>query len=67
MCKGVCDRFDRDYFGVNHYCQECAKFINKKYLKREKRKMGRLRCICCNGLVRNKPKKNNYTKAMQIK
>jgi hypothetical protein len=35
MCKGVCDRFDRDYFGVNHYCQQCAKFINKKYLKRD--------------------------------
>ena len=67
MCKNLCERFERDYFGENHYCQECAKFVNKKYLKREKRKMGRLRCSCCNGLVRNNTKKRHITKALQIK
>jgi|TARA_R110000824_G_scaffold26662_1_gene91380 hypothetical protein len=67
MCKNLCERFDSDYFGVNHYCQECAKFINKKYLKKEKRKFGRLRCTCCNGLVRTKPKKIHIRKVLQIK
>ena len=67
MCKNICSRFDKVYFGLNHYCQSCAKFINKKYLVREKRINGRLRCVCCNGLVRNKPKRYSASSAQAIK
>jgi len=56
MCNNLCERFQKIYYRNSYYCQKCAKFINEKYLKKEKG-MGRRRCSCCNGLVRNKPKK----------
>ena len=30
MCNGVCIRFQKFIGYDNHYCQGCAKFINKK-------------------------------------
>ena len=38
----------------NYYCQKCAKFIPRRFLFREEKTFGRLRCKCCHGLVRNK-------------
>jgi len=54
MCNGLCVRFKRKRKEKNYYCQKCAKFIPKSCLKREEKDNGRLRCSCCNGLVRNK-------------
>ena len=54
MCNGICNRFLRKAYGKNYYCQKCAKFIPMENLRREKRGHGRLRCSCCNGLVRNR-------------
>ena len=31
MCNGICNRFEKKTGGQNHYCQGCAKFVNKKY------------------------------------
>ncbi len=57
MCNGVCRGFKRkSYNEKNHYCQKCAKFIPARFLSREKKTFGRLRCNCCHGLVRNKVK-----------
>lgn len=67
MCNGVCNRFEKKIGGDNHYCQGCAKFINKKYLVREVKSYGRLRCSCCNGLVRNKPRLYRASSAQAIK
>ena len=67
MCNGVCNRFEKKIGGDNHYCQGCAKFINKKYLVREVKSYGRLRCSCCNGLVRNKPRLFRASSAQAIK
>ena len=53
MCNGVCSRFTKD-LGINFYCQSCAKFISKKNVVKESKINGRMRCSCCNGLVRNK-------------
>ena len=66
MCNGVCVRFEKVYRGKNHYCQGCAKFINKKYLVRESKRFGRLRCTCCYGLVRNKPSSYKISSAQAI-
>ena len=43
MCNNLCERFQKIYYGNSYYCQKCAKFINEKYLKKEKG-MGRRRC-----------------------
>ncbi len=67
MCNGVCVRFEKIHMGKNHYCQGCAKFINRKYLTREAKNFGRLRCSCCNGLVRNKPRLYKASSAQAIK
>ena len=61
------NRFEKKIGGDNHYCQGCAKFINKKYLVREVKSYGRLRCSCCNGLVRNKPRLYRASSAQAIK
>jgi|21_taG_2_1085346.scaffolds.fasta_scaffold01265_10 hypothetical protein len=53
MCNGVCSRFKKE-LGVNFYCQDCAKFISKSNVIKESKINGRMRCSCCNGLVRNK-------------
>lgn len=53
MCNGICSRFKKE-LGVNFYCQDCAKFISKSNVKKESKPNGRMRCSCCNGLVRNK-------------
>jgi hypothetical protein len=53
MCNGICSRFVKS-LGLNYYCQSCAKFIGKRFLSKENKSYGRLRCSCCNGLVRNK-------------
>jgi len=66
MCNGLCSRFTKKYYGDSYYCQECATFIHKNYLHRENSSMARLRCGCCNGLVRNKPKKFKLQNTMQI-
>ena len=63
MCNGVCTRFQKFIGYDNHYCQGCAKFVNKKYLVRESKAFGRLRCTCCNGLVRNKPRRYKISSA----
>ena len=56
MCRNICLRFSRKKNEKNFYCQECARFIPISRLKKEKRINGRYRCMCCNGLVRNKSK-----------
>ena len=66
MCNGLCLRFTKKYYGDNYYCQDCAIFINSSYLHREDSSMKRLRCGCCNGLVRNKPKRFRIHNTMQI-
>ena len=66
MCNGGCTRFQKFIGYDNHYCQGCAKFINKKYLVRESKVFGRLRCSCCNGLVRNKPRRYKISSAQAI-
>ena len=66
MCNGLCLRFTKKYYGDNYYCQECALFIHGSYLHRENSSMKRLRCGCCNGLVRNKPKQFKMQNTMQI-
>ena len=61
MCNGSCKFFQKSIPDDFHYCQECAKFVGYRYLYREEKIFGRLRCSCCNGLVRNKKrKKHNY-------
>jgi len=61
MCRNICEGFLRIKKNEkNFYCQECAKFIPKSELSREKKKNGRLRCNCCSGLVRNKWKVYAY-------
>lgn len=54
MCNNVCSRFKKKPLEKNYYCQKCAKFIPSHNLSRERKFNGRLRCGCCNGLVRNK-------------
>lgn len=54
MCNGICQRFRKRKLGKNHYCQKCARFIPVENLTRERKTNGRMRCGCCNGLVRNK-------------
>ena len=66
MCNNLCERFEKIYYGESFYCQDCAKFIYKKYLKKEKG-IGRMRCQCCNGLVRNKPRRPKPKTAFEIK
>ncbi len=56
MCKNVCARFTRQQGETNYYCQNCARYIPLKNTHLEDKKVGRKRCSCCNGLVRNKPK-----------
>jgi hypothetical protein len=56
MCKNACNRFTRRAGMENYYCQNCARYIPIDFIHREKKSNGRLRCSCCNGLVRNKPK-----------
>ena len=58
MCNGSCRFFQKDIADNFHYCQECAKFVGYRYLYREEKVFGRLRCSCCNGLVRNKTRNN---------
>ena len=53
MCNGVCPAFEKQ-FEPYHYCQACRRFIGESNLYREKKEIGRLRCSCCHGLVRNK-------------
>ena len=53
MCNGVCPTFEKQ-FEPYHYCQACRKFIGESNLYRENKEVGRLRCSCCHGLVRNK-------------
>lgn len=57
MCNGSCGLFQKSIPDDFHYCQQCAKFIGIRYLYREEKIFGRLRCSCCNGLVRNKKRK----------
>ena len=38
----------------NHYCQKCSTFIPESQLYKENKRLGRLRCNCCHGLVRHK-------------
>ena len=56
MCKNTCNRFVRKAGTDNYYCQNCAKYIPSEFCVREVKRNGRLRCSCCNGLVRNKSK-----------
>lgn len=51
MCNGKCSFFQRKTTDRFFYCQDCAKKVGESYLIREKN-FGRLRCGCCNGLVR---------------
>lgn len=71
MCKNVCNTFKRkSYLEKNHYCQDCAKFIPYRFLFKEKKTHGRLRCSCCHGLVRTKPKmlsQSKNTSVMKLK
>jgi len=53
MCKGKCSFFSKKYNERFYYCQGCAKRIGESNLIKEKNH-GRLRCSCCNGLVRTK-------------
>ena len=57
MCNGSCVFFQKNIVDDFHYCQECAKFVGYRYLYREDKVFGRLRCSCCNGLVRNRKRK----------
>ena len=59
MCNGLCGTFIKKFENY-HYCQDCGKFIGLSNLMRENKEHGRLRCVCCHGLVRNKIK--IYTK-----
>lgn len=62
MCNGICGYFKHEPDEKNHYCQKCSKFIPRKSLTKENKEFGRLRCNCCNGLVRHKPRvyKTNF-------
>jgi len=52
MCNDICLTFVKKN-GLYYYCQGCGKYIWEKNLFREKN-LGRKRCVCCKGLVRNK-------------
>jgi|TARA_R110000824_G_scaffold8714_1_gene39412 hypothetical protein len=56
MCNNTCSRYERKVGDRNFYCQNCAKYIPKKNTHKETKTLGRRRCSCCNGLVRNKVK-----------
>lgn len=56
MCNGVCGLFVKAIDENHHYCQKCTKFIPKSSLYKENKEFGRLRCKCCHGLVRHKPR-----------
>lgn len=62
MCNGICPTFEKQ-FEQYHYCQACRRFIGESNLYRENKEMGRLRCSCCHGLVRNKVRL--YSKLMK--
>jgi len=53
MCTGNCDFFERKSKDRFHYCQDCGKRVGESNTYKEKQ-YGRLRCSCCNGLVRTK-------------
>ena len=56
MCNGVCNSFLAKRMEEHFYCQKCAKYIPKHNIQKEKNKLHRQRCSCCNGFVRNKPR-----------
>ena len=66
MCNDSCRFFQKNIGDDFHYCQECAKFVGYRYLYREEKVFGRLRCSCCNGLVRNK-KRNKQKYITNVK
>ena len=49
----MCPTFEKQ-FEPYHYCQAYRKFIGESNLYKENKTEGRLRCLCCHGLVRNK-------------
>lgn len=53
MCKGICDFFEKKPHDKYHYCQDCGRKVGEINMFKEK-KYKRLRCKCCNGLVRAK-------------
>lgn len=67
MCNGLCVyRFKKKSNENHYYCQRCAIFVPYSELYKEMKTNGRLRCSCCNCLVRNKPRTYKVCSAQAV-